>query len=90
MRRTAHRNGSPPRKGTGELRVASDLTPDTPICEAELAAIEAFLFPKLRAILDDSASPKKEPSEGGAKSAVLCHNAPATAARPRPRRKSAS
>lgn len=89
MRRTAHRNGSPPRKRTGELRVTSDLTPDTPICEAELAAIEAFLWQELRELMDDS-FPKKELSEGGAKSAVLCHNAPATAARPRPRRKSAS
>jgi len=89
MRRTAHRNGSPPRKGTGELRVTSDLTPDTPISEAELAAIEAFLWQELRELLDDSASPKKEPSEGGAKSAVLCHNAPDTAARPRSRRKTA-
>ncbi|GEM_PF-6204554 len=90
MRRTAHRNGSPPRKGTGELHVASDLTPETPISEAELAAIEAFLWQELRELHDDSAFPKKEPSEGGAKSAVLCHNAPVTAARPRPRRKSAS
>jgi hypothetical protein len=87
MRRTAHRNGSPPRKGAGELRVTSDLSPETPICEAELAAIEAFLWQELRKLLDDSASPKKESPAGGAKSASLCHNG--EAARPRPRRKTA-
>jgi hypothetical protein len=73
--------------GTGELRVTSDLSPETPICEAELAAIEAFLWQELRELLDDSASPKKESPAGGAKPAGLCHNG--EAACPRPRRKSA-
>jgi len=85
MRRTAHRNGSPPRKGTGELRVTSDLPPDTPICEAELAAIEAFLWHELRELLGDDPPPQKESAAGGANSADLCHNG--EDARPRPRRK---
>lgn len=85
MRRTAHHQSSPPRKGTGELRVMSDLTPDAPICEAELAAIEAFLWNELRALLGDDAPPQKESAGGGAISADLCHNG--DAARPRSRRK---
>lgn len=87
MCRTAHRKGSQPRKGTGELRVMSDLTPDTPICEAELAAIKGFLWQELRAILDDSVPVQKESPAGGAKAAALCHNG--DAAYPRSRRKTA-
>jgi hypothetical protein len=87
MRRTAHRNGSSPRQGTGALRVTSDLTPDTPICEAELAAIEAFLWNELGALLGDDPPPQKESAAGGANGGDLCHNG--EDARPRPRRKTA-
>jgi hypothetical protein len=88
MRRTAHRNGSQPHKGTGELRVTSDLTPATPISEAELAALEAFLWTELRELLGDDPPPQKESAAGGANSADLCHN-DNTAAPTRPHRKSA-
>ena len=88
MRRTAHRQGSPPRKGTGELRVTSDLTPATPICETELAALEAFLWNELRELLGDDPPPQKESAVGGANGGDLCHN-DNTAALTRPHRKSA-